>query len=92
MPLVHLRINALNDFEDLRRKLESKNFTYEDNRFNDLRANLVNSGSVDYCTHKIGAYVNEAVSTIKQLNETRYKHYLIEMAESLRTSNDFFSS
>jgi geranylgeranyl pyrophosphate synthase len=41
-------------------------------------------GSLTYCGNRVDEYVDRAVESLASLKETRFKNYLVEMAESLR--------
>ncbi|HKM60798.1 MAG TPA: polyprenyl synthetase family protein [Candidatus Bathyarchaeia archaeon] len=41
-------------------------------------------GSLNYCTNRLNMYVERAVASLAPLKETRFKSYLVEMAELLK--------
>jgi geranylgeranyl pyrophosphate synthase len=41
-------------------------------------------GSLTYCANRVDEFVDRAVASLSPLKETRFKGYLVEMAESLR--------
>ncbi|MGA2682084.1 MAG: polyprenyl synthetase family protein [Candidatus Bathyarchaeia archaeon] len=40
--------------------------------------------SLTYCANRVNEFVNRAITSLSPLKETRFKGYLVEMAESLR--------
>ena len=51
---------------------------------NMLREQLETTGSFRYCSDKINQYVTNAIASLEPLKESRFKGYLLEMANSLR--------
>jgi geranylgeranyl pyrophosphate synthase len=51
---------------------------------NKLHRDLESSGSLSYCANRINHYVDKAVASLKPLEESVYKSYIIQMTDSLR--------
>jgi octaprenyl-diphosphate synthase len=49
-----------------------------------LHRSLESAGSLRYCVERINQYVDNAIASLKQVKESVYKTYLIQMADSLR--------
>lgn len=50
--------------------------------------NLKTKGSLDYCKKEINKYIDHSIHAIYSLNDTDFKYYLVQMAESLRPKGE----
>ena len=50
-----------------------------------LHRDLERTGSLRYCADRINHYIDNAINSLAPLKESRYKTYLIQMADSLRS-------
>lgn len=49
---------------------------------------LEESGSLDYCNNRMNEYIEHAVSNIQALRNSTFKSHLVQMARSLRISDE----
>jgi len=88
LPLIHLNTAASSSEKNLLQSfLSEKEENNSEWKLNPekLYEYLENAGSIAYCTKKINGYLSKAVASLEPLKKSIYRHYLINMADSLRT-------
>lgn len=89
LPIIHFYSNNANNkklIEDTFSILSKGKFN-DKNTAEQLLYRLETAGSFDYCKRKINYYVNQAIKSLQQIKETRFKKYLIQLAKSLAVVN-----
>jgi geranylgeranyl pyrophosphate synthase len=88
LPLIRLRESSKPETKEevfqAIASISTQNLSERENTINMLQERLESTGSLRYCEEKINQYVTNAITSIEPLNESVFKSYLIETANSLK--------
>jgi octaprenyl-diphosphate synthase len=88
LPIIHLcesmEPNVSEAFFKAVAAVKSQNPAEKATLIDRLHRSLESTGSLRYCVERINQYVDNAIASLKQVKESVYKTYLIQMADSLR--------
>jgi geranylgeranyl pyrophosphate synthase len=88
LPLIRLRESSKPETKEevfqAIASISTQNLSEKKNTIKMLQERLESTGSLRYCEEKINQYVTNAITSIEPLNESVFKSYLIETANSLK--------